>query len=431
MNLDDKTLKTLQGPDGKLDGRKLSGFVKDFARDAIEEEAANILANSSGRTSSGRLPFPIADAGGYTGGWSRDRIKALTASTDRAPGKALDGDFRSLGEFAATISPRSITLNGLPDHLRTIQNDMSSVTGADGGYLIPEIMRTDVLMLALENSIVRSRATVLPMDSLTLIVPTIVDTSHASSVFGGVVGGFAAESGTLAEHMPGFGQVKLTARKLYAYTEVPNELIADSAPALEVLLQKAFSQTLAWYEDYNFLAGNGEGCPLGVLNSPALVTAAAESGQTSGTIYWENITKIWARVLPESQTRGVWVASVDAIPELFTMALNVGLGGSAIFMQNGSGSVPTTIFGRPLLFTEKVPKLGSAGDIGFYDFSYYLIGDRQAMSMVSSPHFKFQNDQTAYRLIERIDGQPWVQGPLTPKNGGATLSPFVTLAARP
>ncbi|MGD0115992.1 MAG: phage major capsid protein [Dehalococcoidia bacterium] len=402
MNLDDKTLKTLQGPDGKLDGRKLSGFVKDFARDAIEEEAANILANSSGRTSSGRLPFPIADAGGYTGGWSRDRIKALTASTDRAPGKALDGDFRSLGEFAATISPRSITLNGLPDHLRTIQNDMSSVTGADGGYLIPEIMRTDVLMLALENSIVRSRATVLPMDSLTLIVPTIVDTSHASSVFGGVVGGFAAE-----------------------------KLIADSAPALEVLLQKAFSQTLAWYEDYNFLAGNGEGCPLGVLNSPALVTAAAESGQTSGTIYWENITKIWARVLPESQTRGVWVASVDAIPELFTMALNVGLGGSAIFMQNGSGSVPTTIFGRPLLFTEKVPKLGSAGDIGFYDFSYYLIGDRQAMSMVSSPHFKFQNDQTAYRLIERIDGQPWVQGPLTPKNGGATLSPFVTLAARP
>jgi hypothetical protein len=52
------------------------------------------------------------------------------------------------------------------------------------------------------------------------------------------------------------------------------------------------------------------------------------------------------------------------------------------------------------------------------------------MSAMSSPHFKFQNDQTAYRIIERVDGRPWLQSPITPQNNGPTLSPFVQLAAR-
>jgi HK97 family phage major capsid protein len=89
-----------------------------------------------------------------------------------------------------------------------------------------------------------------------------------------------------------------------------------------------------------------------------------------------------------------------------------------------------TILGRPVIFSEKVPPLGDAGDINFVDLGFYLIGDRQVMSAMSSPHFKFQNDQTAYRIIERVDGRPWLQSAITPKNGGATLSPFVKIAAR-
>jgi hypothetical protein len=49
------------------------------------------------------------------------------------------------------------------------------------------------------------------------------------------------------------------------------------------------------------------------------------------------------------------------------------------------------------------------------------------MSARSSEHFKFQNDQTAYRIIQRVDGRPWLQSAITPKNNGATLSPFVSL----
>ena len=49
---------------------------------------------------------------------------------------------------------------------------------------------------------------------------------------------------------------------------------------------------------------------------------------------------------------------------------------------------------------------------------------------MSSPHFKFSSDQTAYRIIERVDGRPWLQSAITPQNSSNTLSPFVQLATR-
>ena len=52
------------------------------------------------------------------------------------------------------------------------------------------------------------------------------------------------------------------------------------------------------------------------------------------------------------------------------------------------------------------------------------------MTATSSTDFKFQTDETAFKIIERVDGRPWLNSALTPKNSGSTLSPFVKLGAR-
>lgn len=89
------------------------------------------------------------------------------------------------------------------------------------------------------------------------------------------------------------------------------------------------------------------------------------------------------------------------------------------------------ILGLPVIKSEKTPGiLGTQGDISLVDFSYYLVGDRQVMSAMSSPHFKFGNDMTAYRIIQRVDGRPWLQSAITPQNNGPTLSPFIQLETR-
>jgi HK97 family phage major capsid protein len=105
------------------------------------------------------------------------------------------------------------------------------------------------------------------------------------------------------------------------------------------------------------------------------------------------------------------------------------VGGSAVYIQNGTQGPPMTILGRPLIVSEKIPKLTDPNALTFVDLGYYLLGDRQAMQFETSPHYKFANDQTAVRIIERVDGRPWLSSALTPKNGSSnTLSPFVGLS---
>ena len=246
--------------------------------------------------------------------------------------------------------------------------------------------------MALETAIVRPRARVIPMSSLRLPIPAVDATSNVSSVFGGVVCYWTEEGATLTESQASFSRVVLEAKKLTAYSEAPNELIAD-APGFGAFLDQILPEAISWYEDLAFLTGTGVGEPLGVLNGTAAVEVTKESGQVADTIVWENIVKMYSRMLPSSLGRAVWIASINSFPELATMALSVGTGGSAVWLNNGVEGPPMTILGRPVIFTEKAPVVGDAGDITFVDFGYYLIGDRQVMQASSSPHYKFASRQ--------------------------------------
>ena len=364
-------------------------------------------------------------------------IKALRPGVDhgaaynpRALGTAVDGIYETSGEFFQAIWHNTDVNEEGAKNLSKLRNAFSEKVPSEGGFLVPETLRANLLRVALESSIVRSRARVIPMESLRVPFPAIDDTSHASTVFGGIQAFWTEEGATLTDTSPTFGRIVLEAKKLTAYTEVPNELVADSVSSFSVFLDELFPEALAYYEDVGFFDGSGAGEPEGFLNAKAAIEVTKEVGQVANTILWENIVQAYSRMLPSSLGRAVWVCHNDTFPELATMALSVGTGGSAIWLNNGVEGPPMTILGRPVLFTEKAETVGSAGDINFVDFGFYLLGDRQVMTASSSPHFKFQNDQTAYRIIERLDGRPWVNSALTPRKGTTTVSPFVKIAVR-
>lgn len=355
--------------------------------------------------------------------------RALGAGQSKE-GKPYDGEFEDMTDFLKSIWHSNYVGQ---DRWRRIRNDYSSLDAASGGFLVPEVLRSELLRVALESALVRSRARTIPMDSSKVPFPTIDATSHASNVFGGVAAYWTEEGGTLTEAEATFGRVMLEASKLTAYCEVPNELLQDSIISFSAFINDVFPAAIAWFEDIAFLRGTGVGQPLGVMNSPALVSVAKEASQAADTIVWENLVKMFARMLPGSINSAVWVAHIDTFPQLATMSLAVGTGGSAIWLNNGVVGPPMTILGRPLVFTEKMETIGGGGsgkDIAFIDFGYYLIGDRMQMRAESSPHIKFANDLTAYRIIERVDGRGWLQSAITPNKGTNTLSPFVTLDER-
>lgn len=362
---------------------------------------------------------------------ARRAIKPNTLYNKGAMGAKYDNFFNTTSDFLRCISNHSYKDAELQRKLGELKNDLSSVKPSDGGFLIPEILRAEMLRTSLERSVVRPRARVIPMDSLTVPFPCVDSTSNVSSIFGGVIGYWTEEGATLTESQPRFGRMTLTANKLTLYTEVPNELIQDALPAFNAFIGEIFPEAISWYEDVAFFIGGGVGEPLGFLSAPATVLPTRSTTVAGANVEWVDIVNMYARMLPQSLDRAVWIVSPDVLPSLLTMT--VGSGNAAVWIGGGaypSGAEmpPMNMLGRPLIVSEKATAVGHQGDINFVDFGFYLIGDRQAMSARQSEDFRFQNDITAFRVIERLDGRPWLASAITPRNGGDTLSPFVGLA---
>jgi len=335
--------------------------------------------------------------------------------------------FTNLGDFAREIWHRNPVQNRMPK-VREVMNDFSSVDPALGGALIPESMDTEIRRLVLEQSIVRRYATQVTMTSPKMLFPFVDWTTNVGSTFGGWQVTRVGEGQSIPKSNSKFGSAKLEVSKQVAGARVPNELFVDVS-ALDGFIRATLPQAQAFAEDVDFLTGTGADEPLGVLNSPATITVAKETGQGDDTVIVENILNIYARMLPSSKGRAVWLVNPTTFTQLMTLSIPVGTGGAPIALVNIASSPQPTMLGRPVIETEKVPALGDAGDIGFYDFSYYLIGDRPGSGLESSPHEEFSNDVTVLKLTSRNDGRPWVQSPMQPLNG-ATLSPFVILGER-
>lgn len=350
-----------------------------------------------------------------------------------AVGAGLNGKFDDLGDFVNTVWHGAKNRTAEQASKLDLVNGYVEKIPDAGGFLVPEEFRQQLLMLELEDSIVLPRATVIPMNSASLTFPTVDATSNVTSVYGGIVVYRLEEAEEFIESQAKFGRVKLDPTKQTALAYASNEVIRDGGGALTAFLMSAMPKAMAFAADYDYLNASGAGEPLGALHTgnPGLVVVAKETGQGADTIAWENVLRMYARMLPTSLKRAVWIASPDTFFELATMALTVGTGGSAVWIMDGHGAPQLTLLGRPVIMTEKTPSpLGGQGDLSFVDFGFYLIGRRDAMSIDTSPHVKFTSDQTAIRVIERNDGRPWLTSPITPKNNGATLSPFVTLAER-
>jgi HK97 family phage major capsid protein len=365
--------------------------------------------------------------------------RAAMSASRKAPGAALDGQFGDIGEFVQTIWHNRTNgkhrVAGLADADKRLAlvNEYSTKVPDAGGFLVPEEFRSQILMLALEESIVMPRATVIPMSTQTLIFPTVDATSNVSSVFGGIVVYRTEEGAEFVDSQAKFGRVKLDATKQTALAYLHNETIRDSGGAVTAVLGQMLPQAIAYNADIDFLTGLGAGEPLGAIASanPALIAVPAESGQLTDTIVWQNVLKMYARQLPQSISRSVWLASPDTFVELATMALSVGTGGSAVWITDAHGAPQLTLLGRPVIMTEKTPGvLGDQGDLSLVDFGFYLVGIRDNLMIDTSDHVKFTSDQTTVRAIARNDGRPWLADPITPHNNGPTLSPFLTLAAR-
>jgi HK97 family phage major capsid protein len=425
-----------QGVDDLIIDAKTETALKKFLTDWEAKKETELRAKLgldrpaktiSGGTSAGGADGAFPSFSSLAKEWKSNQEAAL-----RKYGE-IEGAMLLPKEFTQTISAGYIMQKLAGNVL--MKAGMFERSGAEGGALVPTQFIPQLQFLPLEVVNLRQFCTVIPVATSTVKMPRIHDTSHAAgSVFGGVQTFWESEGAALTTTAPNFGTVDLTMRKLTGYSSVTNELLADSPISVDTLLTFLFRAAMGWEENKKILRGSGVGEPLGILNSGATISVAKETGQAAATILYENITKMWSRLFPWARSRSIWIANPEVQPQLQRMALVVGLAGSAVYLPAGGLSAAPfdSLFGRPIVFTEHASALGTQGDIVLADMGMYLLGDRQQMSMTVSEHVQFATDQTAFRLIERLDGKPWLTSPITPANGGAgyTNSAFVMLDTR-
>jgi HK97 family phage major capsid protein len=366
---------------------------------------------------------------------------------DDAPGAALDSQpwAHNWGLFIRAVCSRTdSTARQYIANVMTSRprNAFGERVPAEGGFLVPEYLRSQVLAY-MTRALIRPRAMVLPMTTLRLPVPTLDNSSQAASAqaLGGLTFAFTEESAAIATSNPNFGRTVLEARKLAAYlANVPNELVDDAAPAFGDFLASVIGRGLAWVEDDYFIGtnGTGAGCPQGIVNAPCAVTVTRA---TSSIVSLADVAKMVNALHPASLQAGMtpgitdvcWLVSASAFTSLMEMYLLIGTTPTSaaaagipwISLGDGKDTGPSML-GLPMVVTDHQPAVGTAGDVMLADLQHYLIGDRLEMVIERSEQSNFIDDVSNFRIRSRVDGRYWIQSAETTE-ASQSVSPVVVL----
>jgi HK97 family phage major capsid protein len=278
------------------------------------------------------------------------------------------------------------------------------------------------------------------------------DSRADGSRMGGVLAFWANEADTFMSSRPKFREIELFLNKLTALVYATDELLADG-PALEAWIMNNMPTELAFRIEDALFSGTGAGQPAGILNSQAFLSLSP--GNTATIVTGTDVEAMWARfwhpglknsiasIATENLTAGQAVGNVPAaawfidqtvIPQLFSMQVGSGSGPAVILLYHPPGGNPLygpygELLGLPVIPTEHNAVLGTVGDIVLADMSQVLLADKGAVQVAQSMHVRFVQGEQAFRFTCRVDAQTTWKKPLTPKNGGSTMSPFVGLAS--
>jgi len=380
----------------------------------------------------------------YGGGLSEDEVKNIIqdvmseqerqrrAEENAEPRILKDGGFRCFADFMQEVfrSSQSPTERMKKWVAAVKSTGLEEAVGHDGGFLVPTEFKNTLYRNILESSILLGKCTKIPMNTSSVGIPVIDESTHSGSVYGGVVVYKVAEGGSKTASKPKFGKIQLNLHKYVVLMYATDELLEDSPVSVEPLLNTMASEALAFQLDDDIIFGTGAGECLGITNSPCLISVTRDSDDPSIEIM--DVSKMWQRLLARSQGKAIWLANHDCFDDLARLRSGTGSPyGLMRYSTTGMAGAPyATLLGRPVFFTEHAASNGNAGDLILGDFSQYLIGQKAGggIQSATSIHVAFTTDETAFRFVMRVDGQPWMRSAITPVRGSNTLSSFVQLS---
>jgi HK97 family phage major capsid protein len=338
-------------------------------------------------------------------------------------GGAADRNLRSLGDFLKAVQ------RGDERRLKTVYGSVKALnesSGEAGGYLVPAEYNAELLKITLDNSAILQQVRRVPVRSNTGKYPAldnyITPMAGSGQTVGasGVTSAKRSEGGAYTETEPEFQQIEWRINDaISGFTKVTKELSADSPEAIDSLLRMLISVADAAKQEYYVLHGSGVGEPLGVLNAAAAIGVGPLE---DGTFAYADALAMKARF--KAVRGGHWFVHRSLWPDIGNMAIG---SGGAVFQAQLGAELGNRLLGYPIAESEHLAQADNAGCALLADFSAYLLFEKGGLEIEFSQHADFLNGNNVWRFSRRLDGQPWVRGPisLADPQGGYTVSPFV------
>ena len=295
---------------------------------------------------------------------------------------------------------------------------------SEGGFLVTPDIASGIYenMWGIGN--VLSQFSPLTVQGNGMTIRATDETSRSDGArMGGVRGYWMAEAAEKTASKPSFRHIDLKLKKVAALVYATDELL-DDAGALEGWITRNVPSELRFQVEAAIIGGSGVGQPLGILNSGALITQTA---QVASAVSSQDIGNMWAARYLGAQDY-VWFANATVMPHLYQMTVS----NEPVYVPPGgfSASPYGMLFGRPVIENEYCPAVGTNGALILASPSQYALITKGGIQAASSIHVKFVEDETAFRFVYRVDGQPiWASAVTTYASTTTSISPFIQLSA--
>lgn len=302
---------------------------------------------------------------------------------------------------------------------------------SEGGFLCPTEFGRNIIGRVYEDGGILSKCDKRGVSGGAIEIPGVDETARTDgNRWGGLQSYFKAEAGAMTASQPKYLQHRLEPEELTVLVYVTDKLLSDGV-AVQEHLQSVVPQEIAFKTLDCVVRGSGAGRPLGYLNSGCLVEVSKEGAQPANTILTANVLKMYMRHYTSNPSSCFWLCNKNTLEQLMSLAITVGTGGSAVFLVSGIQDGPDLrLLGYPIKFIEQASTLGTLGDISLCSMADYLLADKGGVDFAASIHVRFVYNESCFRWVYRIDGQPKFSNSLTPYQGSATTSPFVALETR-
>ncbi len=360
------------------------------------------------------------------------------------------------GKFNSHVT-RNLPGGGQETVIRTGTDSLGG--GATYGYSLKPNYLGDLFRISRESEVFASSCRNIPMPNGIetkypalgqYSAPTVSNGLINPAVFGGITLSYVNETTARPESDAVMEEIDFKAVDMVGATSFSRDYIGDNFIAMDSIVTGMFGDAMAWMEDWTTIRGPAGGIgPQGYFNSSALIQGGPNSNARSNAnkIASEDLGWMLSHLAPCANPR--WIAHRSTIPQLFILN---NAAGTPVFQPNASivqsdplsimsksavsGAVTTVagmLLGIPIFFTEKVPQLGTVGDITLVCPNQYGLAEREGFEVGMSEHFYFSTDKVAYRFKKRHDGRSLWRAPyidasnLTTPGSGWQISPFIML----